>query len=153
MLAADERTVFLGQGVAFPGTFMSRTLEGVPATRKIEMPVAEEMQMGASIGLALAGHVPVTIYPRWNFLILAVNQLINHLDKMDAKAIVRVGVGSDRPMYPGAQHLGDFTEAFMSMTQSVQFVRLRVSDDVLPEYEAALRRDQSTVLVEYADRY
>ena len=38
--------------------------------------------MGMTIGLLMAGKIPVSIYPRWNFLLLAINQLVNHLDKL-----------------------------------------------------------------------
>ena len=50
--------------------------------KKIELPVFEEVQMGIAIGLAMEGYLPVTCYPRFDFLILAMNQLINHLDKV-----------------------------------------------------------------------
>ena len=61
---------------------MTNTLSDVPKEKLLEMPVDEEMQMGMTNGLAVAGTVPVSIYPRWNFLLLAVNQLVNHLDRM-----------------------------------------------------------------------
>ena len=76
-LAGHDDTIFLGQAVAVPGTAMSNTLTGVAQEKLIELPVAEEMQMGMSLGFALAGQVPISIYPRWNFLLLAMNQLIN----------------------------------------------------------------------------
>ena len=38
--------------------------------------------MGMSIGLALNGYIPITCFPRFDFLILAFNQLVNHLDKI-----------------------------------------------------------------------
>ena len=38
--------------------------------------------MGLSLGLALQGFVPVSIYPRIDFLLSATNQLVNHLDKI-----------------------------------------------------------------------
>ena len=78
-LAGHDDTIFLGQAVAVPGTAMSNTLTGIAQEKLIEFPVAEEMQMGMSLGLALAGQVPISIYPRWNFLLLAMNQLVNHL--------------------------------------------------------------------------
>ena len=61
------------------------------------------MQMGVTIGLLMQDFVPISIYPRWNFLILAANQLINHLDKLNemtkyqykSKAIIRTSVGSE----------------------------------------------------------
>ena len=77
-LAMQEDSMFLGQAVAVPGTAMSNTLVDVGADKLLEMPVAEEMQMGLSIGLALDGYIPITVYPRWNFLLLAMNQLVNH---------------------------------------------------------------------------
>lgn len=159
MLAAAPRTVFIGQAVACEGTTMSGTLAGVPLERRIELPVAEEMQMGMSIGLALAGHIPVSIFPRWNFLLLAANQLVNHLDKLPLmsgwkpKVIVRVGVGSERPMYPGPQHTGDFTDAFRSMCGTIHFEQLEHAEQIVPAYREALHRYGATVLVEYADHY
>lgn len=153
MLSRDRRVVFLGQGVACKGTFMSGTLRN--GFKRIELPVAEEMQMGMSIGLALAGYVPVTLYPRWNFLLLAANQLVNHLDKLDPqpRVIVRVGIGSETPLDPGPQHVGDFTEAFRSLLEHTPVIRLEVAKDIVPAYQHALKRDGATILVEYGDRY
>ena len=70
-LAEDKRVMFLGQAVVDKGTGMTTTLQNVDLSQRLELPVVEEMQMGLSIGLALAGFVPVTIYPRWNFLLLS----------------------------------------------------------------------------------
>lgn len=153
MLADDPRTLFIGQSVAYGGTSMSGTLADVPMGRRIELPVAEEMQLGMSIGLALQGHIPVTIFPRWNFLLLAADMLVNHLDKMRPKVIVRVGVGSEKPMYPGPQHVGDYSDAFASMCPGIYFERLRAPGRIVPAYREALSRDGPTVLTEFADYY
>ena len=152
-LARDPRVVFLGQGVLAEGTFMSTTLQGVPESKRIELPVMEETQLGMSIGMALTGLVPVSIFPRWNFLILAANQLVNHLDKMGLPVIVRVGVGSSQPLDPGPQHTSDFTEAFRLMMPNTYFARLEHATDVVAEYRQALERRGPSVLVEIADRY
>jgi pyruvate/2-oxoglutarate/acetoin dehydrogenase E1 component len=162
-LAADPRTVFIGQAVAVAGTAMSNTLEGIDLSRRIELPVAEEMQMGMTTGLALAGMVPVSIFPRWNFLLCAMSQLVNHLDKVDVmagggfrtKAIVRTGIGAERPLHPQHQHVGDFTDAVRSMCRSIEVIRLDEPQDVFPAYERALLRDdgRSTLLVEWGDFY
>ena len=162
-LAADPRTVFLGQAVAMPGTAMSNTLKGVDAKRLIELPVAEEMQMGMTTGLALTGAVPVSLFPRWNFLLCAMSQLVNHLDKLaamapggyGAKAIVRTGIGSERPLHPQQQHVGDYTDALRSMCKTIEVIRLDEPEDIFPAYERALLRDdgRSTLIVEYGDYY
>jgi len=50
-LARDERVIVLGQGVCFPcAVGLIDTLECFPLSRRIEFPVAEELQLG---GLAL----------------------------------------------------------------------------------------------------
>lgn len=163
MLAEDKRTYFIGQAVACPGTAMTNTLKNVPREKLLELPVAEEMQMGMSTGLALTGFVPVSLYPRWNFLLLAVNQLVNHLDKMSVisnsdfnpKVIIRTSIGSERPLHPQFQHIGDFTEAFRLMCRNVEVIRLEEPEDISPAYKKALEREdgKSTILVEYGDYY
>ena len=162
-LAKDPSVLFLGQAVACAGTAMSNTLKDVPARMKLELPVDEEMQMGMTNGLALQGKLPVSIFPRWNFLVLAANQLVNHLDKFplmsnggyQPKAIIRTGIGSERPLHPQHQHVGDFTEAFRIMCPNIDIIRLEKPEDIFPEYKKAWEREdgRSTLLVEYGDYY
>jgi len=162
-LARDERTMFLGQAVACPGTAMTNTLKNVPHDKLLELPVTEELQMGVSTGLALTGLVPVTIYPRWNFLLCAVSQVVNHLDKLPAmsnggyqpKVIIRTGIGSERPLHPQYQHVGDFTDAFRLMCKSIDIIRLDEPEMIFPAYEKALTRTdgKSTIIIEYGDYY
>ena len=160
-LARDPRTLFLGQAVACPGTAMTNSLKNISRDKLLELPVTEEMQMGMSTGLALAGHVPVCIYPRWNFLLLAVNQVVNHLDKLPIisnggyrpKVIIRTGIGSERPLHPQHQHVGDFTDAFRLMCKTVEVIRLDEPEQIFPAYQKALEREdgRSTIVVEYGD--
>ena len=162
-LAQDSRTIFLGQAVAVAGTAMTNTLKDVPPDRLIELPVAEEMQMGMTTGMALTGLVPVSIFPRWNFLLAAMSQLINHLDKVQVmsngrykvKAIIRTGIGSQRPLHPQHQHVGDYTEALQAMCTTIEVIRLEEPSEIFPAYQRALLRDdgRSTILVEYGDFY
>lgn len=162
-LARDPRTIFIGQAVAVAGTGMSNTLKDIDARRLIELPVAEEMQMGMTTGMALAGLVPVSIFPRWNFLLCGLSQLVNHLDKLDAmsggayraKAIVRTSIGAQRPLHPQHQHVGDYTEALRLMCTTIEVIRLDEPDAIFPAYERALLRDdgRSTLIVEYGDYY
>lgn len=162
-LAEKRDTVFLGQAVAVPGTAMSNTLKDVQSDKLIELPVAEEMQMGMSIGLAMNCQVPVSIFPRWNFLLLAMNQLVNHLDRMPhissgcyrPKVIIRTSIGSERPLHPQHQHIGDFSRAFKSMLNNIDMVRLEEAEQIFPAYQNAYDRDdgRSTILVEYGDYY
>tara|TARA_R110002060_G_scaffold629_9_gene1704 strand:+ start:143 stop:682 length:540 start_codon:yes stop_codon:yes gene_type:complete len=162
-LGEQPDTMFLGQAVEYKGTAMTNTLVNVPREKLLEMPVDEEMQMGITNGLAVAGTVPITIYPRWNFLLLTMNQLINHLDRMPAfshgeyipKVIIRTGVGSERPLHPQAQHVGDFTDGLRLILNNIEIIRLEEPSDVFPAYHKAYNRTdgKSTIVVEYGDYY
>ena len=162
-LAAKPDTLFVGQAVAVPGTGMSNTLTSIDQGKLLELPVAEEFQMGLSLGMALNGSVPISIFPRWNFLLLATNQLVNHLDKASIlshgeytpKVIIRTAIGSERPLHPQIQHVGDFTAAFRQMLQTVEVVRLEEPEQIFDAYRLAYERTdhKSTILVEYGDYY
>lgn len=162
-LSEKPETVFLGQAVEYPGTGMSNTLKDVAKDKLMEMPVTEEMQMGISVGMAINGSIPVTIYPRWNFFLLATNQLVNHLDKISLysngefkpKVIIRTAIGSERPIDPQIQHTGDYTEAFRLMLKTIEVIRLDEPEQIFPAYQKAYERNDgiSTILVEYGDYY
>ena len=163
MLASHENTIFMGQSVAVAGTAMRNTLLNVGSEKLLELPVEEDLQMGMSTGMALAGYVPVSIFPRWNFMLLATNQIVNHLDKLmdltqlasPPKVIIRTGIGSEKPLHPGPQHTGDFTEAFKLMCPNMNVVRLDSKEMIIPEYSKAYERTDgvSTLLIEWSDKY
>ena len=162
-LGEKPDTLFMGQAVEYAGTAMTNTLVNVDGTKLIEMPVAEEFQMGMSIGHALAGSVPISIFPRWNFLLLATNQLVNHLDKISQfshgeyspKVIIRTAIGSERPLHPQIQHVGDFSNAFRLLLESVDVVRLDEPGQIFEAYKYAYERkdNKSSIIVEYGDYY
>ena len=162
-LAKEKNVIFIGQAVEYPGTAMYNTLNQIKKSKRFELPVAEEMQMGMTIGLGMNGHIPVSIYPRWNFLLLASNQLINHLDKISLmskkkfkqKIIIRTAIGSKRPLNPQHQHVGDFTLQFSKMCKNIDFIKLKDPKDILPSYKKALYRkdNKPTILIEYGDFY
>ena len=162
-LGQQENAVFIGQSVEVAGTAMRNTLLDVGAEKLIELPVEEDFQMGIAIGLALSGLVPVSIFPRWNFLLLATNQIVNHLDKLKeltqldtpGKVIIRTGIGSEIPLHPGPQHTGDFTEAFRLMCPHLNVVRLDSKEMIFDEYKKAYERKDgvSSILIEWSDKY
>jgi pyruvate/2-oxoglutarate/acetoin dehydrogenase E1 component len=160
-LAQHPDTVFMGQAVCYEGTMMTGTLTGIPDHKKIELPVCEDMQAGIANGLALTGKIPVSIYPRWNFFLLAVNQVVNHLDKIaeisnyKTKVIIRTSIGAVWPWNSQAQHIGDYTTVFRSMLKNVEVIRLDSAEQIFPAYQRALEREdgKSTIVVEWGDFY
>lgn len=152
-LAEDKRVMFIGQSVAYDGATIYDSLNGVPMSMRLELPVVEDFQMGLCIGLALRGFVPVSIYPRFDFLVLAFNQLVNHLDKAsyfgwDAKVIVRVRVGSTKPLNAGPQHTQNHTKALDMMLEHIPVYEVTTAKEVLAAYASAQRGTSSCVIVE-----
>ena len=80
-ISKSRKAIFLGQSVCYSGSSIFASLDHIKKN-KLEVPVFEDTQMGMSIGLAMSGYLPISCYPRMDFLILASNQLINTLDKI-----------------------------------------------------------------------
>jgi len=161
LLAEHPKTIFIGQAVEFAGTGLYDSLMHIPSHKKMELPVAEYFQCGLANGMALEGMIPVSTFPRWNFLLMGVDQIVNHLDKFkemsngkfQPKVIIRVAVGSERPVDPQCQHKGNFSEAFRSMCKNTEVIELHEPEDIVPAYRKALERTdgKNTILVEFAD--
>jgi pyruvate/2-oxoglutarate/acetoin dehydrogenase E1 component len=161
LLAEHPKSVFLGQAVACDGTAMRKTLAHLPADKLVEMPVAENMQLGMCTGIALAGGLPVSIYPRVNFLLEAISQLVQHLDKLPIyswggykpRVIIRTAIATPVPLDPGAQHLGDYTYALRAMLKTIPVIKLDDAEQIVPAYKRAMERDGSTLLIERTELY
>lgn len=158
-LANKEDTIFIGQQIVYAGNPMSTTLGNVPKDKMVELPVLEEVQMGMSLGLAMAGKCVVTFYPRWDFIVSAANQLINHVDKYEvmtgkrANILVRLGKGSDNPLDPGPQHKNNYLDEFKTLCPHIKFYDLRNKEEILGAYQAAYVNGGVHVLVEYPELY
>ena len=155
----DVNTVFIGQQIVYRGNPMSTTLDGVSKDKMIEVPVMEETQMGMSLGLSMMGHRVITFYPRWDFLISAANQLINHVDKYQLMTdeiphiIVRVGKGSDKPLDPGHQHKANYLNEFKSMSKTIQYFDCKTVKELTEAYDLALNKKGVYVISEYPELY
>lgn len=155
---AAPRSIFMGQAVACEGTAMRRTLAHLPPEKLLELPVAEDMQMGMALGMALDGMFPVCIYPRINFLMLAMNQLVLHVDKLPiysdygVRMIIRTAIASDDPLDPGPQHLGEFA-GLNQMLEMVEVVRLDTTEQIIPAYTAAMLNPWPSLLIERMELY
>ena len=71
------------------------------------------------------------------------------------KVIVRTGIGSEKPLHPQYQHVGDFTDAVKKMCSNIELIKLNEAKDIFPAYKKALQREdgKSTIVVEYGDYY
>ena len=160
-LGQQDDTVFIGQQIIWPGNPMSSTLNYVSKDKMIEVPVMEDSQMGMSLGMSMAGKFVITFYPRWDFLICATNQLVNHVDKIKLMSndqwspnmIIRLGKGSDKPLDPGHQHRGNYIEEFKSMCQNIMFWDLKDYTNIETIYKSCYEQGGIHVIVEYPELY
>lgn len=158
-LAEKEDTIFIGQQIVYAGNPMSTTLTEVPKEKMIETPVMEETQMGMSLGMAITGKTVISFYPRWDFLVSAANQLINHTDKFEhmtgkkVNMLIRVGVGSKDPLDPGIQHRNDYSDEFASILQFAKVHKLKKIEDIYRIYTESYEEGGVHILVEWPELY
>lgn len=84
MLAKDERAFIMGQGVDDPFGMFGTTLnlhKKYGSHRVFDTPLSEEGLTGIAIGSAIIGMRPVYMHNRPDFLLLAMNQIVNHASK------------------------------------------------------------------------
>jgi acetoin:2,6-dichlorophenolindophenol oxidoreductase subunit beta len=79
-MAADASVMLLGQGVKSPW-YVGNTARGLLDTfgpnRVIDTPVSENAVTGAAVGAALAGMRPIVVHPRMDFMLYAMDPIIN----------------------------------------------------------------------------
>lgn len=163
-LGQQEKVRFIGQSVVWDGHALFKSMCDVPMGCRLELPVMEDAQMGMSIGLALEGWTPINIYPRFDFLIIASNQITNHLANIrkvshggyTPRVITRVSVGAVEPLNPGPQHCQNHTNALKELCRGeIDVVELLEKEMIFPEYQRAVEREDAkpTILIEYGDLY
>lgn len=157
-LADIPNSIFLGQQVGAEDFY--GTLKDISMKKRIEMPVAEEMQLGMSIGMALEGYLPISIYQRMDFLPRACDQLVNHLDiikelsrgKFNPKVIIRTTVGSKHPIDTGLQHSKDLVNGFYNLLK-FPVVAVTTVKGVHTTYKIAREIDSPIMIIEYQNLY
>lgn len=158
-LAKINNTIFIGQMVLYSGK-MYGTLNDIPKEKCLEMPVAEELQMGISIGMSFNGYFPISIYQRMDFLPRAADQIINHLDKIEEmshgeyipKVLIRTTIGSKKPLDVGLQHSQDLTEMFRQAVNFSIYKPMTIKE-LDKAYSRAIGSDRSSMIIETQDLY
>ncbi len=80
MMELDDSVFLIGQGVKSPwyvGNTCRDLLQKFGAKRVIDTPVSENAITGAAVGAAIAGMRPVTVHPRMDFMLYALDPIIN----------------------------------------------------------------------------
>lgn len=80
LLATDPRVFVIGQGLWSPwyvGASMTDLDVDFGRDRILDTPVSENATTGAAVGAALMGMRPIVVHPRMDFMLLAVDPIVN----------------------------------------------------------------------------
>ena len=153
-----EGAIFIGYNVK-RGDAMG-TLKNVPAEQKIETPVAENLMSGLAIGMSFEGFIPVIYFERHDFMLVAADAIVNHMDKIErishgeykVPVIIRAIVADAGPFYSGPTHSQDFTEGLRKLVDFPIFDPV-TGVDVLKAFKSAQLSNGPVMIVERKSRY
>jgi pyruvate/2-oxoglutarate/acetoin dehydrogenase E1 component len=156
-MARDPSVLCFGLDVDDPKAIQGTTrglVEKFGPERVFGTPLAEDAMTGVAIGMALAGLRPIHVHIRMDFLLLAMNQLVNIAAKasymyggqVHLPLVVRAMIG--KSWGQGAQHSQGLYPLFM------QVPGLRVAAPTNPHDAkgcliAAIREDDPVLMVEH----
>lgn len=159
MLAQDPLTRFVGYGLKVGRA--AGSMADAKEEQLVEVTVAENLLAGIGIGLALTGLKPVLFFERFDFVLNALDAIVNHLDAAETisngefhpTCILRIVVGNtQKPLFTGHTHTRNHSEALDRMV-SFPVWQVRSPEEVLTAYEMAYKNLHlhSTAIVEFKD--
>jgi pyruvate dehydrogenase E1 component beta subunit len=155
-LARDERVFVMGEEVGvFDGAYKvtAGLLDEFGPDRVRDTPISEEGFVGAGVGAAMLGERPVVEIMTLNFLLVAMDQVINHAAKIGAMfggevrcpLVIRTPNGAGNQLT--AQHSQSF-EGWFAGTPGLKVVAPASPADAKGLLKAAIRDDDPILVVE-----
>jgi pyruvate/2-oxoglutarate/acetoin dehydrogenase E1 component len=156
-MACDDSVILFGLDVDDPKAIQGTTrglAEKYGAERVFGTPLSEDAMTGAAIGMALAGLRPVHVHIRMDFLMLAMNQLVNVAAKsrymyggqVNLPIVVRGMIG--KSWGQGAQH-SQSLYAFFLHVPGLRVVAPTTPYDAKGCLVQAIRDDNPVIYVEH----
>ena len=155
-LARDERVFVMGEEVGlFDGSYKvtAGLLEAFGPDRIRDTPISEEGFVGAGVGAAMLGERPVVEIMTINFLLVAMDQVINHAAKVGAMfggevrcpLVIRTPNGAGNQLT--AQH-SQSLEAWFAGTPGLKVVAPATPADAKGLLKAAIRDEDPVLVIE-----
>lgn len=153
-LESDPRVIIMGQGVDdHKGTFGSTAglAQKFGADRCFDTPLAEEGMTGVGLGAALNGLYPIQTHIRADFVLLAMNQIINLAAKYkymfggnyEVPILIRTVVG--RSWGQGAQHSQSLQSLFAHIP-GLHVIMPAHPQRILEDYAYAIKHVRGPVI-------
>jgi pyruvate dehydrogenase E1 component beta subunit len=155
-MSRDEHVFLMGEEVGvFGGSYKvsDGLLEEFGPGRVVDTPISEEGFVGAGIGAALLGERPVVEIMTINFLLVAMDQVINHAAKIGAMfggkvrcpLVIRTPNGAGNQLT--AQHSQSF-DGWFAGTPGLKVVAPANPADAKGLLKAAIRDDDPVLVIE-----
>jgi pyruvate/2-oxoglutarate/acetoin dehydrogenase E1 component/TPP-dependent pyruvate/acetoin dehydrogenase alpha subunit len=153
----DESVVIFGLDVDDPKCILGTTrnlLNKFGSSRVFGTPISEDAMTGVGIGMAISNLRPIHVHIRMDFLLLAMNQLINIAAKMyymyggqvSVPIVIRTIIG--RSWGQGAQHSQAF-HSYLMHVPGLKVVAPSNSFDAKGCLLAAIRDDNPVIFIEH----
>jgi pyruvate dehydrogenase E1 component beta subunit len=155
-LARDERVFVMGEEVGvFEGSYKvtAGLLDEFGPDRVRDTPISEEGFVGAGVGAAMLGERPVVEIMTINFLLVAMDQVVNHAAKVGAMfggevrcpLVIRTPGGAGNQLT--AQH-SQSLDAWFAGTPGLKVVAPATPADARGLLKAAIRDDDPVLVIE-----
>ena len=156
-MEADEKVILLGEDIADPIGGVFKVTKGLSSkfgrARVRPTPISEQAIIGTAIGLSLVGYRPVAEIMFFDFITLALDQIVNHAAKLrymsggatPAPITVRTTVGGSRF---GAQHAQSL-EAWFMHTPGIKVVMPSGPCDAKGLLESCIFDDDPCLYIEH----
>jgi len=160
-LVQNKDYIIIGQGALDGGHGMCATIDPKLKENCVELPVFEETQTGMALGMGLAGKNVISIYPRFDFFISGLSQIVNHSDKLKIMSngrfkpniIFRVGVGAKVPLDAGPQHTNNYTKQLKEMLISIKVHELIKGTNPLEVFDTISTSGGIHLVIEHYEFY
>jgi pyruvate/2-oxoglutarate/acetoin dehydrogenase E1 component len=115
---------------------------------------------GLAIGMSFEGYRPVLYFERHDFILVAMDAIVNHIDKIErishgefkVPLIIRAVTADAGPFYSGITHSQDFTEL---LKKAVSFPVIDPKDgkEALSAFRGAYESGRPAIIIERKSRY
>jgi len=155
-LERDERVFVMGEEVGlFDGSYKvtAGLMEQFGPDRVRDTPISEEGFLGAGVGAAMLGERPIVEIMTLNFLLVAMDQVVNHAAKIGAMfggevrcpLVIRTPNGAGNQLT--AQHSQSF-DGWFAGTPGLKVVSPSTPADAKGLLKAAIRDDDPVLVIE-----
>ena len=155
-LQRDERVFLMGEEVGvFEGSYKvtAGLLDEFGEDRVVDTPISEEGFVGAAVGAAMAGQRPVVEIMTLNFILIAMDQVVNHAAKVrymfggesGCPMVIRTPNGAGNQLT--AQHSQSF-EGWFAHVPGLKVVAPASPRDAKGLLKAAIRDDDPVLVIE-----